>query len=105
MIATNRGYEPSELTVQAGETVTFVNRSLRSMHTAKDDPDEVIDGSPEPGPTDHEGGEINRASRVGFRTHALFPREAQKVVFPVARKYEYHCSFDPDMKGTINVVE
>jgi plastocyanin len=100
--ARDDGYEPSHLKIEAGETVTFVNRS-RFPHSAKDDSSGSIDVSPQPGPTKHDGSEINRATRVGFATHSLFPSEAQKVVFPVAGRYTYHCAFH-EMEGTIEVV-
>jgi plastocyanin len=105
VIITRDGFEPSDLRLEVGQTVAFVNRSPNYVHSARDERQGDIDGAPGPGPTDHSGGDINRASRKGFATHSLFPRETQRVVFPVAKTYEFRCSFHPDMKGTIEVVE
>jgi plastocyanin len=105
VVITDKGYEPRDLTVSAGDEVRFVNRSLQSSHTAKDSTPGPVDHSPQPGPTDHDGSEVARASHAGFATHALFPKEVQRVVFPVADEYEYYCALHPSMTGRIEVVE
>jgi plastocyanin len=103
VVVTADGFGPEELVVPPGAEVTFVNEDPRLAHSAKHDPQGVIEGSPQPGKTRHDGSEVNRASRAGFATHSLYPGEAQRVVFPVARRYEYHCTIYPDMRGTIVV--
>lgn len=105
VVITDNRYEPRKLTVAAGSEVAFVNRAPSSAHTAKDDEPGPVDHSPQPGPTKHDGSEVNRASRAGFATHALFPKETQRVIFPVTGVYEYHCAFHPEMTGRIEVVE
>jgi len=105
VVITDAGYEPSELTVPVGGQVTFVNRSGGLPHSAKDDTPGPVDHSPQPGSTKHDGSEVNHGTSKGFATHALFDNEAQKVIFDAPGKYEYHCSFHPDMSGTIEVVE
>lgn len=97
-------YTPSDLTVTVGERVTFVNRS-QSPRSAKDDSRGVIDVSPQPGPTKHDGSEVNRATRNGFATHALFHKERQTVIFTVPMTYEYQSAFGGDFTGRITVVE
>lgn len=105
VVITDDGYQPRELTVPVGSEVTFVNRSTDSPHTAKDETPGPVDHSPQPGPTQHDGSEVNRASHKGFATHALFPDEAQRVVFPVVDAYDFHCAFHSEMTGRIKVVE
>ena len=100
----NDGYSPWRLQVPVGSRVTFLNVS-DSPQSAKDDPSGTIDVSPRPGPTNHDGSEVNRATKKGFATHALFTGERQTVIFPVARKYTYYSAFDEDLIGTIKVVE
>lgn len=104
VVITDKGYEPRDLQVPVGARVKFVNRSKTSPHTAKDIRRGDVEFSPQPGPTKHDGSEVNRANRIGFATHALFPAEAQTVVFPVAQSYSYLCAFHGDtMTGTIEV--
>jgi len=105
IVATDFKYEPANLKIAVGDRVSFVNRSDGKPHSANAEYGVDIDPSPGEGPTDHSGKDINHAWQRGFATHALFTEEAQTVVFHVARKYEYVCSFYPEMKGTIEVVE
>jgi hypothetical protein len=100
----NDGYSPWRLRVPVDSRVTFLNVS-DSPQSAKDDPSGTIDVSPRPGPTNHDGSEVNRATKKGFATHALFTGERQTIVFPVARTYTYHSAFDEDKIGTIKVVD
>jgi plastocyanin len=103
VVITDEGYQPSELTIEAGDRVTFVNRSKERPGSAKDDPTGDVEVSPQPGPTAHDGSEVNRASRKGFATHSLFRGERQTVIFPIPMTYEYSSAFNPDLKGTITV--
>jgi plastocyanin len=96
-------FTPRDLTVTVGERVTFVNRS-QSPRSARDDSGGPIDVSPQPGPTKHDGSEVNRATRKGFATHALFSGERQAILFTVPAKYNYYSAFG-DLSGTIEVVE
>lgn len=103
VVITKQGYSPAELQIDAGDRVVFVNRAGPGPHLAQDESGGDIEVSPQPGPTRHDGSEVNRASERGFVTHVLFPEEAQTVVFPVARTYRFYCGFDPKMRGTIEV--
>jgi plastocyanin len=104
VVITEDGYDPATLRIAPGTRVTFVNRSKERSQSAMDDPTGMLDVSPQPGATAHDGSEVNRASRKGFTTHALFPGEWQAVIFPVAGRYEYTSAFDSSLAGTIEVV-
>jgi plastocyanin len=103
---TNAGYEPADLTIAVGDRVKFVNASKDRPHSAQDESRGDIDPSPESdGVTDHSGKDVNYASKRGFATHSLFPGEPQAVVFRVPRTYRYHCTFHPDMRAVLRVVD
>lgn len=100
---TASGFKPARLRIYAGDRVTFVNRG-GGTHAVRHDPRGVIDPTPEPGPTDHSGNDVNRATAVGFRTHSLFGNEPQTVAFTAIRSYRYHCAFHEGLTGTVEVL-
>jgi len=100
---TDDGFSPAALRVAVGDRVTFVNRSKEQYHTAVADPRSVIEPTPEPGPADHSGKDVNHAHRRGFATHVLFPGEPQTIVFHARREFRYLCTFHPRMKGVVDV--
>jgi plastocyanin len=104
IVMTDNVYTPDNLQIEVGDVVTFVNRGKQGTHSANAEYGVDIDPSPGSGATDHSGKDVNHAWRKGFATHALFPDEEQRVVFHVARRYDYFCSFHTEMRGTIEVV-
>ncbi len=103
VVISDAGFEPSDLKLEAGDEVTFVNRSKELPHSAEDESRAKIDVSPQPGPTAHDGSEVAHATAKGFATHALVPGELQRVVFDVPAKYDFRCTFHSKMTGTIEV--
>jgi plastocyanin len=70
-------FDPSEITVAAGGSVTFVDAG-KEAHTA------TADGA-------------------SFDTGTLNPGESKAVTFDEAGSFAYHCSLHPWMKGTVVV--
>jgi plastocyanin len=103
IVMSNFKYEPEYLQIEVGDRVTFVNHTSKP-HSANSEYGVDLDPSPGKGPTDHSGKDVNHAWKNGFVTHSLFEDEPQTVVFHVARKYSYVCSFFPEMHGVIEVV-
>lgn len=101
---TSSGFSPRALQLEVGDRVVFVNQTRDGTFLVEDElPGVTLDPSPWPGLTRHDGAEINHADRRGFTTHLLYPREAQIVVFDVARSYQYEAQEEPSMTGTIDV--
>lgn len=71
------GYEylPAEITIQAGETITWINKDS-VKHNATDDT---------------------------FNTGLLAKEESAQVTFEDAGTHNYHCTPHPYMKGTVIV--
>ena len=69
-------FGPAAITVNAGETVTWVNA----------------------GPTDH------TATGSGFDTGTLKKGQSASHTFAAAGTFSYHCTLHPFMKGTVTVV-
>jgi plastocyanin len=74
----NYAFTPAELTVKAGDTVTFVNRSGET-HTAS-----ATDGT--------------------FESGRLEPNDSFAFTFSKAGTYAYRCRVHTSMRGTIVVV-
>jgi plastocyanin len=75
-------FRPKTVTVEAGETITWVNRD-KAPHTATSD-----DGA-----------------AAGFDTERLLEGESKQIVFEKPGDHPYHCIFHPFMRGTVRVVE
>jgi plastocyanin len=73
----DRAYDPTPLTVNVGETVTWTNQSLMS-HTVT-----AVGGT--------------------FGSGILSPRESFSVTFSTPGEYLYTCTIHPSMKGTVIV--
>jgi plastocyanin len=73
----DRSYQPSPITINVGETVTWTNQSLMS-HTV----------------TDVAG---------GFGSPVISPGESFSVTFSTPGEYLYMCTIHPGMKGTVIV--
>lgn len=73
----NFAFSPADLTIDAGQTVTFTNAD-GAPHTAT-----ATDGS--------------------FDTGRLNKGESASLTFSTAGTYAYACAFHPMMKGTITV--
>ena len=74
----DNSYEPNNLTIQAGATVTWMNRGQRT-HTVTFD--------------------------VGRDSGDIAPGGSFSATFPHAGTYRYHCHHHPDMRGTVVVRE
>lgn len=86
-------YRPDALRIEAGTRVTWVNASNAS-HTAE---------TPDAG--FYEVDRRKLARRGLFDIHTLKSGEAESVLFELPGKYGYGSSYDPQMWGTIEVVE
>jgi plastocyanin len=75
----NFTFEPGELTVKAGTTVTWINQD--------DIPHTVV------------------ATGHAFRSKALDTDDKFSFTFPTPGSYEYFCSLHPHMKATIVVMQ
>jgi plastocyanin len=85
-------YVPAKTRVLAGGTVTFMNLDENEPHTAETQDSMVTT----PGdPFDPE---------ADFDTHTLSWGEPYTVTFHKPGHYEFVCSYDPDMKGTVDVL-
>ena len=82
---TNSGYSPSELKVEVGATVTFINQSDSNMWTAS---------NPHPIHTDHPAFDSRRAVTKG---------ETYEFTFEETGTYDYHNHLSPQHEGTIKV--
>ncbi|MGK5643122.1 plastocyanin/azurin family copper-binding protein [Streptomyces sp. URMC 126] len=71
-------FHPGELTVNAGETVTWTNDENDSDHTVSAD-DGSFDSAPFP------------------------PRGTFSHTFAVHGRFPYHCSLHPSMRGSVTV--
>ncbi|HEY3061027.1 MAG TPA: plastocyanin/azurin family copper-binding protein [Chloroflexota bacterium] len=71
------GFNPPEVTIEAGQTVTFRNNGAQS-HTAT-------------------------AANSSFDTGVIGPGEAKAIALAAAAAYPFVCSLHPSMKGTIVV--
>ena len=74
----NFAFEPANLTINAGDTVRFVNE----------------DGAPHTATADN----------GGFDTGNLRRGQSAAVQFPAAATFSYFCAVHPRMKGSITVV-
>jgi len=74
-------FNPPELKVKAGTTVTWVNHEKRASHS-------VIFLGP-----------------AGFESERMFPGESWSRTFDKPGKYPYSCGPHPEMKGQIEVSE
>ncbi len=93
MVITDGAYVPARVRIGVGERVTWVNR----------------DEAPN---TVESGGagffEVNRDkldARNIFDLHTFQPGEAESLEFDTPGTYEYHSSFNSDMKGIVEVGE
>ncbi len=73
-------FQPAELTIKAGGTVTWVNKEKRTSHSV------VLPAA--------QGGESER----------FFPDESWTYRFEKPGTYPYHCGPHPEMVGTITVI-
>jgi plastocyanin len=71
-------FDPVQVTIQAGESVTWINNGAQS-HTAT-------------------------ASNGAFDTGLIPPGESKTVALAAPGSYEFNCTPHPWMKGTINVI-
>lgn len=74
-------FNPPELKIKAGTTVTWVNDEKRTSHS-------VLFLGPE-----------------GFESERMFPGESWSRSFDKPGKYTYSCGPHPEMKGLVEVVE
>lgn len=77
----NYEFEPAELNVKVGTTVTWTNRETRVSHSIR---------FPGPG---------------GFESGRVFPDESWQHTFTTPGTYTYSCGPHPEMHGTIIVDE
>lgn len=77
----NYEFEPAELRVKIGTTVTWSNRETRASHSIRF-----------PGPD-------------GFESERLFPEESWQYAFDTPGTFTYTCGPHPEMHGTIVVVD
>jgi amicyanin len=73
----NFAFSPAEITITAGETVTWVNRD--------DIPHNVV------------------ASNKAFRSKVMDTDQEYSFTFTTPGTYEYFCALHPHMKGTVTV--
>jgi plastocyanin len=74
---TNFKFDPADLSIAAGDTVTFTNTD-GAPHTATDD-------------------------AGGFDTGTLKKGASADLTFAAAGEFNYHCNFHRNMKGVIRV--
>lgn len=74
-------YQPREVAIHAGDTVTWINREKRTSHSIL---------FPEEG---------------GMESPRLFPDETWQRVFDRAGRYPYVCGPHPEMKGVVIVTD
>ncbi len=82
---TNSGYEPRELRITAGETVTFINESDDTVWTAS---------APHPAHTNYPGFDELKASNPG---------ESYSFTFTETGAWRYHNHVNPGQMGSIIV--
>lgn len=85
------GYQPARVQIRAGGRVTWVNRG-QSAQTVETDGVAFFE-------LDREKLDVENR----FDLHTLQPGEAESVAFDTPGRYEYHSSFDSEMKGTVVV--
>jgi len=79
VVIQNFAFQPQDVTINVGESVTWINRDPVG-HTATSDAQGVFD------------------------TGVIAPGGNKTVSFAVAGTYAYHCSIHPTLKGTVTVV-
>ena len=77
---TEWGYDPREIRVASGTTVTFTNAGAVSHTVTSDGAQRLFDLSANPG-------------------------ESVTLAFETAGAFPYHCGVHPDMKGVVNVCD
>jgi plastocyanin len=90
---TEDGYEPRDVRVLVGGSVTFVNMDRTQSHTAETGD---LDGLPP--------GQVGATDNSEFDTHTLTWEEPYTVTFHKPGKVTYHSSFNQRMTGTVDVV-
>jgi plastocyanin len=75
-------FRPRTVTVEAGGTITWVNRD-KAPHTATSD----------------------EGAAATFDTERLIRGESKQIAFEKPGDRPYHCIFHPFMRGTVRVVE
>jgi len=79
VVIQNFAYQPQDVTINIGESLTWINRDPVG-HTATSD------------------------SQGLFDTGVIAPGGNKTVSFAIAGTYAYHCSIHPTLKGTVTVV-
>lgn len=74
-------FEPAELQIKAGTTVTWINREKRASHSV------LFTGA------------------AGFESERLFPGESWQRTFDKPGVYPYTCGPHPEMRGRLKVIE
>lgn len=82
---TANGFSPAEITVKAGESVTWVN---------SDSSDHQVNSAPHPTHTDYQP-----LNTVGL----IKAGESKSLIFPTAGTYKYHDHLNPQLTGTVIV--
>ena len=75
----NYRFSPSELRIQAGDTVKWINRENRTSHS------------------------VLFPAENGLESERLFPQEQWQRVFGQPGRYEYRCGPHEEMKGVVLV--
>lgn len=74
-------YQPNEVRIKAGDTVTWVNREKRTSHS------------------------VLFPAEGGLESERFFPEESWQRRFEQPGRYAYHCGPHPEMTGVIIVGE
>lgn len=78
------GFTPKDITIKAGESVTWINNDT-TMHT--------VNSNPHPVHTDY----------PPLNLGLIKPGEQKSLTFPKAGKYGYHDHLNPSLLGTVTV--
>ena len=86
---TDQGFKPDKLEIKAGQKVVWTNSTLKD-HS-------VVASMPA------EGGDPQDKDKPLFDSGPIKPGASYSYTFATPGTFDYHCSFDKTMKGTVVV--